>query len=174
GVPAAFYGTLVRELRTHGVCIAVDTSGPALRDAVAQRPDLVKPNRAELQEATGLAVLTVGDALAAARVLQQSGAGAVLASLGSDGAVLVESHGAAWHGEAKAFPRSSVGAGDAMLAGFLAGGGSGPQALTEALAWAAAAVALPGTRMPAPADISRAGVRIHSLIVADRPLVDHH
>jgi 1-phosphofructokinase len=51
-----------------------------------------------------------------------------------------------------------VGAGDAMLAGFLAGGGHGAEALTEALAWGAAAVLQPGSGMPSPSDIDRAGV----------------
>ncbi|WP_245566565.1 MULTISPECIES: 1-phosphofructokinase [Thermocrispum] len=174
GVPDSYYGSLVRELRAHDVKVAVDTSGPALSAAIAEGPDLVKPNRAELQEATGREVLTVGDAVAAARMLQQAGARSVLASLGPDGAVLVEPGGAAWHGEAVAQPRSSVGAGDAMLAGFLAGGASGPRALTAALAWAAAAVSLPGTRMPTPEDVTTDVVTIHPTIAADRLLVDHN
>jgi 1-phosphofructokinase len=45
-----------------------------------------------------------------------------------------------------------------MLAGFLAGGGNGAEALTEALAWGAAAVLQPGSGMPSPSDIDRAGV----------------
>jgi 1-phosphofructokinase len=59
--------------------------------------------------------------------------------------------------------RSSVGAGDALLAGFLAGGGHGPAALAEALAWGAAAVGLPGSRMPTTADIRRAIVHLHDV-----------
>jgi 1-phosphofructokinase len=55
---------------------------------------------------------------------------------------------------------SSVGAGDAMVAGFLAGGGHGPEALTEALAWGAAAILQPGSRMPSPEDIDRTVVRL--------------
>jgi 1-phosphofructokinase len=57
-------------------------------------------------------------------------------------------------------PRSAVGAGDALLAGFLAAGGSGRAALTEALAWGAAAAGLPGSRMPEPGDLDRAAVRL--------------
>jgi 1-phosphofructokinase len=59
--------------------------------------------------------------------------------------------------------RSSVGAGDALLAGFLAGGGQGRAALTEALAWGAAAVGLPGSRMPTAGDIHREIVHIHDV-----------
>jgi 1-phosphofructokinase len=61
-------------------------------------------------------------------------------------------------------PRSTVGAGDAFLAGFLAGrhhGASHREAFAEALAWGAAAVRLPGTKMPGPADIDRSVVHVH-------------
>src|SRR5690606_20151667 len=115
GEPHEDNGARVRRRRVVDVMSAVHTSGPALSAAIAEGPDLIKPNRSELQEATGREVLTLGDAVAAARMLQDAGAGSVLASLGPDGAVLVEPGGAAWHGEAKAVPRSSVGAGDAML-----------------------------------------------------------
>jgi 1-phosphofructokinase len=58
-------------------------------------------------------------------------------------------------------PRSTVGAGDALLAGFLAAGATGSPALAEALAWGAAAVSLPGSRMPGPESLQRHRVRIH-------------
>jgi 1-phosphofructokinase len=47
-----------------------------------------------------------------------------------------------------------------MLAGFLAGGGKGADALVEGLAWGAAAVLQPGSGMPSPADIERSAVRL--------------
>src|SRR5690606_21872177 len=89
------------------------------------------------------------------------GAGAVLVSLGSDGAVLVDDDGISAGNAPVARPRSSVGAGDALLAGFLAAGAKGEAALAEALAWGAAAVSLPGSRMPGPADLHRHQVRLH-------------
>jgi 1-phosphofructokinase len=90
----------------------------------------------------------------------------VLASLGSAGALLVDDEGA-YHGTAPVDePRSTVGAGDAALAGFLAAGGRGECALAEAVAWGAAAVSLPGSRMPAPTDIDRAAVHTTQLEVA--------
>ena len=81
-----------------------------------------------------------------------------------------------------AHPRSSVGAGDALLAGFLSvivadgkqtqNHTTGSQrALHEALAWGAAAVSLPGSRMPGPADLHRDGVRIHNQPDEIRPLL---
>ncbi|MEU8106671.1 1-phosphofructokinase [Nonomuraea muscovyensis] len=158
-VPADVYARLCRRFAGAGIHVAVDTSGPALVAALPAGPALVKPNAEELAAATGLPIRTVGDAVEAALKLRAAGARTVLASLGADGAVLVED-GGVWYGEAAvAERRSSVGAGDAMLAGFLAGGASGEAALVEALAWGAAAVGLPGSRMPGPADIHRDGVR---------------
>jgi 1-phosphofructokinase len=168
--PVDFYARLIGLLRQSGTRVALDTSGPPLLAALGARPDVVKPNREELAEAAGRPVATLGEAVAAAGELCRRGAMAVLASLGADGALLVD-RGGAVHGQAPvARPRSAVGAGDATLAGFLAGGGSGPAALVEALAWGAAATSLPGSRMPVPADLDRAAVRLSSRIDPDRPL----
>jgi 1-phosphofructokinase len=160
GTPATVYADLVRSLAGTGTSVAVDTSGPALEAVLAAGPTLVKPNRDELAEVTGRQSRTIGDVVEAAQRLRELGAGAVLASLGADGAVLVDADGAV-HGRTPAIPQlSSVGAGDAMLAGFLAGGGKGADALAEALAWGAAAVLQPGSGMPSPDEIDRAAVRL--------------
>ena len=160
GTPADVYADLVRRLVGSGIGVAVDTSGPALEAVLAAGPTLVKPNREELAEVTGQELRTIADVVEAASRLRDLGAGAVLASLGAEGAVLVDEDGAV-HGRTPAVPQlSSVGAGDAMLAGFLAGGGKGPDALTEALAWGAAAVLQPGSGMPSPHEIDRAAVRL--------------
>lgn len=162
------YGRLVDALHEVRVRVAVDTSGPALQRVLAHRPDLVKPNVSELAEAVGRDLRTVGDLVGAATELRDAGIDGVLASAGPDGAVIVNGAGV-WHGAPPAItPRSTVGAGDAMLAGYLAGGAHGPDALTEALAWGAAATALPGSRMPGPDDLDRAGVRLH-----EHPDLDH-
>jgi 1-phosphofructokinase len=159
-VPADVYARLCRRFAGAGIHVAVDTSGPALVAALADGPALVKPNADELAAATGMPIRRVGDAVEAAHRLRAAGARTVLASLGADGAVLVEDGGVRYGEAAVAGRRSSVGAGDAMLAGFLAAGGRGEAALVEALAWGAAAVGLPGSRMPGPADIRRDGVKV--------------
>jgi 1-phosphofructokinase len=160
GTPAGVYADLVRSLAESGTCMAVDTSGPALAAVLDSGPTLVKPNRDELAAATGVALVTIADVVDAANRLRDLGAGAVLASLGADGAILVDDDGAI-HGRTPAvLPLSSVGAGDAMLAGFLAGGGKGADALIEGLAWGAAAVLQPGSGMPSPDDIDRTAVRL--------------
>ncbi|WP_061291723.1 1-phosphofructokinase [Herbidospora cretacea] len=159
-VPSDVYATLCRRFRQAGINVAIDTSGPALLAALQAGPRLVKPNREELAEATGTPIDTVGDALEAAANLRAMGAETVLASLGRDGALLVDD-GTVWFGESAAEePRSSVGAGDALLAGFLAAGARGRAALVEGLAWATAAVQLPGSRMPGPGDIRRDRVTV--------------
>ncbi len=160
GTPADVYADLVRGLAGSGTAVAVDTSGPALKAVCAAGPNLVKPNRDELAEVTGRSMSTITDVVEAASRLRDLGAGAVLASLGADGAVLVDDDGAL-HGQTPVVsPLSSVGAGDAMLAGFLAGGGAGAKALTQGLAWGAAAVLQPGSGMPSPDDIDLASVRL--------------
>jgi 1-phosphofructokinase len=131
---------------------------------VAVGPELVKPNAEELAEAVGRTVHSPSEVVAAARELQDLGAQTVLVSLGSAGAILVDE--AVLVGESPVDePRSTVGAGDAFLAGFLAAqheGATHREAFAEALAWGAAAVRLPGTQMPGPADIDRSVVHVLS------------
>ncbi|MFC3494728.1 1-phosphofructokinase family hexose kinase [Glycomyces rhizosphaerae] len=161
GVSVDFYAVLVERARAAGTATVIDSSGAALEACLAARPDLVKPNREELAEAAGTPITTLGDAVKAAEALRAAGAGAVLASLGADGAILVAAEGV-WHAKAPlAGPvASTVGAGDAALAGFLAAGGRGPEALAAAVAWGTAAVSLHGSIMPAPNDIDLGAVEV--------------
>jgi 1-phosphofructokinase len=160
GMPVDVYAVLCERFAEADIRVAVDTSGPALVAALAAGPRLVKPNREELAEAAGAPIACLGDVVDAAGKLQAMGARSVLTSLGADGAVLVDGD-QVWYGRcAVDKPRSSVGAGDAMLAGFLAAGARGEPALAEGLAWASAAVGLPGSRMPSPDDIDRTAVQI--------------
>jgi len=163
GAPAGWYAGLIRQLRGTGPRVAIDSSGPPLAMAIAARPDLIKPNRDELAELVGRPVDTIADVVGAALTLTGRGVHTVLTSLGPAGAVLVQPD-AVWHATAAALdPRSTVGAGDALLAGYLAAGADGARALAEAVAWGSAAAALPGSRMPRPGDISHAGIRITDL-----------
>ncbi|WP_328969988.1 1-phosphofructokinase [Streptomyces sp. NBC_00239] len=164
GLGPDWYAGVAEAVHAAGARIALDTSGPALLAALEARPDLVKPNASELAAAVGRPLATVGDVLEAARELRERGARTVLASLGADGQLLVGPAGT-YYGTAPApAVRSNVGAGDAALAGFLiaarSGEAVGPDALAAALAHGAAAVQLPGSAMPAPADLRPAAVRI--------------
>ncbi|MFB6619757.1 1-phosphofructokinase [Streptomyces sp. NPDC056367] len=172
GLEPQWYADLVARAREGGARVALDTSGPALLAALPARPDVVKPNACELAAAAGRPLATLGDVLDAAQELRSRGAGAVLASLGADGQLLVEGEGI-HYGTARVPVdrlRSNVGAGDAALAGFLAAGGAGPAALASALAHGAAAVRLPGSVMPSPADLDPDAVRTTQDPPLDLPL----
>ncbi|MBB4138873.1 1-phosphofructokinase family hexose kinase [Microbacterium invictum] len=175
GTADDFYVEVIRAVRARwGAAaprIAVDTSGAALRAVVATgTPDLIKPNDDELAELVGEdfddAADLSGAVLAAARRLVPAHAGAALVTLGAAGAVLVTAEGA-W----SAVPppiraRSTVGAGDSSLAGYLLAdsAGHGPaECLRHAIRCGAAAASLPGTQAPAPTDLPSGDVPVRTL-----------
>lgn len=169
GAPRDFYGRLAG-LATPDRRVAVDSSGDALAAAVTAGIALVKPNRQELQELVRGPLATVGEVIDAARELIAQGCGAALVSLGPDGALYVDA-GAAAHAEARvADAANPVGAGDALLAGFLAAGAR-LEALSVAVAWAVAAVRSPSTRMRAVTEADRAAVVVHERIDLSRRLL---
>ncbi|SCE20612.1 1-phosphofructokinase [Streptomyces sp. DvalAA-19] len=172
GLPPQWYAELVARSHRAGARIALDTSGAALTAALREGPDVIKPNAQELAEAVGRPLATVGDALKAAEELRERGAGAVLASLGADGQLLVEASGSYFATARVATVRSNVGAGDASLAGFLTAGGQGPGALASAVAHGAAAVQLAGSLMPTPADLDLSAVTSSADVPRDRPLTE--
>ena len=122
-------------------------------------PDLIKPNAEELAGVLGYspqaleAAVAQGDpepVVSAARQLVDRGVGAVLATLGAAGAVLVDGTGSWMATPPPIVPRSTVGAGDASLAGYLraeVGGAVPPQRLQMAVAYGSAAAALARVRL---------------------------
>ena len=157
------YATIGRAVRDAGAHWAVDTSGVALSTSLAAGPDLVKPNREELSEVLGLEMHTLGDVVDACRALAAGTDLTVLCSLGADGAVLVDREHA-WHATGpRVQVENTVGAGDALLAGYLHGltvEGTPAAGLRAGVAWATAAVATPGTGVPAPDRVRPDDVRI--------------
>ncbi|MGH9138155.1 MAG: 1-phosphofructokinase family hexose kinase, partial [Acidimicrobiales bacterium] len=87
GAPIDLYAALTERGHAAGAHVAIDTSGAALAAAVAARPDLIKPNLAELADLVGSLLVTVDDAIEAASQVRSAGAGAVLVSVGPRGAV---------------------------------------------------------------------------------------
>ncbi|WP_278263475.1 1-phosphofructokinase family hexose kinase [Nocardia sp. AG03] len=170
GVPEDWYARLVATLsqcRTaHGgrPRLAVDTSDAPLLalfgESPGGTPDLVKPNTDELAQLTGRDPLDLENPTAAAEAasaLLDRGVGAVLATLGAAGAVLVTGAGAWFAAAPPIVPRSTVGAGDSALAGYLLAdltGASPADRLRHAVAYGSAATALPGTELPTAADIA--------------------
>jgi fructose-1-phosphate kinase PfkB-like protein len=124
-----------------GAQVAVDTSGPALVAALQAGPDLVKPNAAELEEVTGRSLADRDALVAAARELAAGGIGTVVVSLGAAGAVFVRSGDAVLAVPPPVRVASTVGAGDAMVAGAVTAALRGlPLTDTAALATAFSAV----------------------------------
>lgn len=147
GAGEDFYARLAR-LRSDRRRVAIDSSGTALELAIEARPDLLKPNLLELEGLAKRPLDTLGDVQAAAEDIVAAGVAAVLVSLGADGAMHVDAGGAT-HAEARVeLVGNAVGAGDALLAGYLAAGG-GREALPTAVAWSATAVRSRGTLMEA-------------------------
>ncbi|MFD6895709.1 1-phosphofructokinase [Rhodococcus sp. NPDC060086] len=187
GVPDAFYADVVRALRPTGCRVAVDTSdSPLLALAAAfpnAAPDLIKPNSDELAQLTGsdaktlehdAALGNVGPVAKAGRMLLTQGVGAVLATLGRAGAVLITPDGAWRATPPPVVTRSTVGAGDSSLAGYLIAeraGAAPADRLRCAVAYGSAAVALPGTRIPGPDSVEPSAVSIEP--IPDDPLPSH-
>jgi 1-phosphofructokinase len=143
GAPVDTYRRLTGALRQHGALVALDTSGPALAAALPAGPDLVKPNRAELEELTGRSLATRAELIAAARGLVSSGVGFVIVSDGAAGALFVRGEEAVHATPPPVQVASTVGAGDAMVAGTIAGMVGGlPLDEIAALATAFSAVAI--------------------------------
>lgn len=168
GAPIDFYARLGRAL-PRDVRFAVDADGAALEAGIAGGPDLIKPNHIELERLVGRRLPTLGAVISAARGVVERGVRAVLASLGPDGAVLVDA-GATSHAEARLDDiMNTVGAGDALLAGFLAAGAD-HDALRDAVAWSVAACRSPGTQVRPVEASDIAAVFVHRRIEAARAL----
>lgn len=151
--------------RAAGARFALDISGQALADGLAAGPDLIKPNEEELGEILGRELGTQAEVLAGCDEARARGAAAVICSLGSKGAVLVDDNGR-WQGTGPQVAVSStVGAGDSLLSGFLHAGGTGPDALRVGIAWATAAVQTPGTGVPATDLIDPSAVRLKAIAI---------
>lgn len=159
GAPPDLYPRLAAILPGAAERLSVDTSGEALAALVGVPCALVKPNLAELASVTSHGLGTLGDVTDAAQALRRRGWGSVLVSLGRGGALLVADE--VCYGTAPTeHVRNTVGAGDALLAGFVSAGARGPAALAEGLAWARASVKSPGAVGAAVAAEDRRGVAV--------------
>jgi 1-phosphofructokinase len=123
-LPAATYAVLVAELTRLGARVVLDTSGEPLARALAPEvrhlPHAIKPNRAELEDFVGRPLATDGAIVAAARDLVARGIGLVAVSRGAEGALFVTAEDALVARLPPVAALSTVGAGDAMVAGIVA------------------------------------------------------
>lgn len=122
GVADTIYEDLLRHIQGREILSVVDATQDLLCRALSYRPFLIKPNHHELGEIFSRILRTKEDILECARTLQQRGARNVLVSMASDGALLLDETGESHQiRPPKGIVRNSVGAGDSMVAGFLAG-----------------------------------------------------
>ena len=120
GVSAGIYREMVVALA--GKKIVLDTSGEGFRQAVTAGPWLIKPNVDELGELVGEKLATNDAIIRVARVLmQRHNISTVVVSMGKEGAIFIEGQETVWAVPASVEVKSTVGAGDAMVAGIVAG-----------------------------------------------------
>ncbi|WP_418723159.1 1-phosphofructokinase [Enorma sp.] len=121
-LPGDIYERIMARLEGRGVSIVVDATRDLLVNVLPYHPFLIKPNNHELGEIFDVELRTREEVVPWARKLQERGARNVLVSMAGEGAVLVAEDGSVYESPA---PRghvvNSVGAGDSMVAGFVAG-----------------------------------------------------
>ncbi|WP_222194549.1 1-phosphofructokinase family hexose kinase [Modestobacter italicus] len=172
GTPVDWYATLVRALRGTGARIAVDTSEAPLLALLSAgpdaAPDLLKPNTEELAQLAGVEeeTLTADPAamLAAVDSLHERGVAEVLLTLGADGALLSTADGGRWSARPpRVTVRSTVGAGDCSLAGYVLAdlaGAAPAERLRSAVAYGSASAALPGSAVPTSGQVDLTAVEV--------------
>jgi 1-phosphofructokinase len=149
--PPTIFADLMRIAKAHGAKCFLDTGGPALKHGLAAGPFLIKPNRAEVEDLLKRRLPTRRELVEAARaIIIRMGCEQVLISLGAEGAVGVAGPDALFAAPPAVEVRSSVGAGDTMVAAMAYAAVAGlpfRQAFRMAVAASAATVAMEGTRV---------------------------
>lgn len=121
-MPETMYSDIMRRLSEKNLQIVVDATKDLLVNVLEYHPFLIKPNNHELGEIFGVTLNTRDAVIPYARKLQEKGARNVLISMAGEGAVLLTEEGKVYQSEApKGKVKNSVGAGDSMVAGFMAG-----------------------------------------------------
>lgn len=121
-VPKTLYEDILRSLDGKGVLSVIDAEGELLTNALKYKPFLVKPNTAELEGIFGVKINTREEIAWYAKKLKDLGAQNVIASMGADGAILITEDGRALYSPAPSgLIINTVGSGDSLVAGFIAG-----------------------------------------------------
>ncbi len=121
-LPDDFYEKMMEHVQDRGVKVVVDATKNLLLNVLTYRPFLIKPNHHEIAEMFGVTISTTEDLLQYGNRLKDMGARNVLISMGGDGAILLAENGEVYRSNVpKGGVKNSVGAGDSMVAGFIAG-----------------------------------------------------
>lgn len=161
GVPTNFYALVAARLRRRGIGMVLDTSGPALRQSLAEGGGfmLIKPSQGELAQMAGRVLVTTKSiAEEAMAIVERGEAELVAVTLGHRGAVLARREGTIYLPALDIDARSAVGAGDSFLAAMvygLANDWKASDAFRYGIAGGSASVLNPGTGLAQPADIAR-------------------
>ncbi len=121
GCRTDIYHDLIRLIKEKGRSVALDTSGEGLKLALPALPTLVKPNIDELQDSIGRTLETQAEVIGAARRWLDDGMETVIVSMGAEGAIFVEADEVVFARPPRVTVKSTVGAGDAMVSGTVAG-----------------------------------------------------
>ena len=151
GVPTEIYKELIAIGKARGAVCVLDASGEALLKGIEAEPDIIKPNRHEAEEILGRKIETVEDAAKAARKLCSLGAKTTLLTLGGDGAICAEGESVLYARPLPVMARSTVGAGDSFLGGFVYGRSKNlgnAASLKYAVSFSGAKVQTEGTDIP--------------------------
>lgn len=151
GVPVDIYAKIAAIAKSKNAKFIVDTSGEALRNAINEGVYLVKPNLNELGSLTGKPVASTAQIIEAAQqIIQEKKCSVVVVSMGGAGAVFVAENRAEKIPVPKVEVKSTVGAGDSMVAGivlYVSRGASMYEAVQYGLACGTAATMNPGTEL---------------------------
>ncbi|MFD2210636.1 1-phosphofructokinase [Virgibacillus halophilus] len=115
-----FYEKIAAICRKNSVPLVLDTSGPMLKRLINEKPFLIKPNLEELGELFDVSITDKQQAIGYAKKLLDTGVSHVVVSMGGDGAILICREGVFFAQAPKGKAVNTVGAGDSLLAGFLA------------------------------------------------------
>lgn len=122
GLPDTVYAHIIEKMQDKNIKVIVDATGALLTNTLPYHPFLVKPNKEELEGIMGETLESEEDIVRGAKHLKELGAVNVLVSMGKDGAILVDEQDRIYKKKAPTgIVINSVGAGDSMVAGFIAG-----------------------------------------------------
>ncbi|EGO64710.1 1-phosphofructokinase [Acetonema longum] len=158
GVPDTVYHRFIPLLKQQGVKVMLDSSGPALREGIKAMPDVIKPNLDELRQLTGKSLIQEAEIQNAVDDLLAGGIRQVIVTLGSQGAIVADKSQMLRVWPPAVVAKSTVGAGDALVAGFVVGqtrGLSLADCARLGTAAATASVVQPGTQAGSLQEVDR-------------------
>lgn len=149
--------SLLYKLKANGARLVIDSKSLSAEEIIPLKPYLIKPNESEAELLTGLRPENLSDAARIAAALRDMGCECVMLTMGELGAVLASPSGIFVASAPRVEAKSTVGAGDSSIAGFLAAIARGedyPKALARAVAFGASACMEEGSLPPMPENIS--------------------